>query len=469
MNMYLRVQTTSVLKGEVTPPSSKSESIRGLMFALLSAGESTLINPLDSDDMQDALRVCRALGADVSVEHDRLVMRSGGLCRSSRECTSSRAQRGISCQLEEIPRCARDDVHSRDDVLPQINTGNSGITTRFIMPILGLRQHTEQPILLDCGDQMRARPIHSLVEALRTLGLTIYYVDKEGMLPVTISGQLKGGVTEVDGITSQYISALLIALPCASIDSVVTVKNLHERPYMEMTLKWLQAQHIHYRHERLEDRDVYHIPGNQRYQPRQTVIAGDFSSASYLIAAAVMTPGRVELKGLDMQNPQGDKRLVPILQDMGAAIDITASGLIIEGGRVLQGVSIDANDIPDLLPTLAVIGTYAQGKTHIRNVSQARLKETDRIHSMTEGLTRLGAGIEEYADGMTVYQSLLQGAKVQGYHDHRTVMALAIAGMCAIGVTLIENSEAINKTFPTFISLMQTLGAKMEVTDEHTR
>lgn len=88
---------------------------------------------------------------------------------------------------------------------------------------------------------------------------------------------------------------------------------------------------------------------------------------------------------------------------------------------------------------------------------------------MTEGLTRLGAGIEEYADGMTVYQSLLQGAKVQGYHDHRTVMALAIAGMCAIGVTLIENSEAINKTFPTFISLMQTLGAKMEVTDEHTR
>ena len=130
---------------------------------------------------------------------------------------------------------------------------------------------------------------------------------------------------------------------------------------------------------------------------------------------------------------------------------------------MLKGLIIDANDIPDLLPTLAVIGAYAQGKTDIINVRQARIKETDRIHAMTEGLRRLGARVEEYPDGMTIYQSKLQGAQVKGYGDHRTVMALAVAGLLAEGVTLIEDSSAIDKTFPTFVTWMRALGAKMEV------
>ncbi len=431
--MYLQVQPTPLLHGRVVPPSSKSESIRGMMFALLSPGTSTLINPLNSDDMQDAMRVCCQLGAFVSVTPGRLVMQS----------------KGLPIQTE----------------VKKINTGNSGITTRFIMPILGLRQQTT-PLVIDCGEQMRARPIQSLVHALQTLGMTIQYVDKHGQLPLVISGQLQGGKVEVDGITSQYLSALLIALPCAPMDSQITVKNLHERPYAEMTCQWLQAHQIRCRHDRQATTDIYYIEGNQRYQSLNTVIAGDFSSASYLIAAAASTSGRVELHGLDMQNPQGDKRLVSILQEMGANIGITSSGLIIEGGPILQGISIDANDMPDLLPTLAVIGTHAQGKTEIKNVPQARLKETDRIHSMIDGLTRLGAKIEEYADGMTIYQSSLHGARVKGYDDHRTVMALSVAGLRATGVTVIEDSEAINKTFPTFISMMRSLGARMEVIDE---
>ena len=434
MNIF--VQKTSVLNGKIVAPSSKSQSIRGMMLALLATGESTLINPLDSDDMQHAIAVCRQLGATVLVAEDRLMIRS----------------QGLALQTDTL----------------NLNSGNSGITTRFIMPILGLRQNTDRPIILDCGEQMRARPIQSLVNALRRLGLSIQYLGQEGQLPVRISAQLQGGVAEVDGITSQYLSALLIALPCAPMDSTITVNNLHERPYMEMTLQWLNEQNIQYHHHRTSECDIYHIKGHQTYQAFQQTIAGDFSSASYLIAAAAMTPGCVELSGLDMQDAQGDKRLIPILQAMGADIELTATGLIIQGGRPLTGLHIDANDIPDLLPTLAVIGTYAQGKTNITNVRQARIKETDRIHSMTTGLTRLGAKIEEYSDGMTVHQSQLHGSFVQGYDDHRTVMALAVAGMLATGTTRIDDGEAIHKTFPSFISLMRSLGAKMEMSHDAT-
>lgn len=427
--MVLVVKKTTRLDGIATPPGSKSQSIRGLLLALLAKGTSTLGNVLASEDLRDAMSVCRALGAKITLHDTHCVLNSEGL-----------------------PFLTH---------LPQINTGNSGITTHFIMPILGLRRHADHPVVLDCGEQMRARPIHPLVTALRSLGLKIDYLEQEGRLPVRIQGALNGGCVEVDGLTSQYVSALLMALPCATMDSDVVVYALQERSYMEMTLAWLDAQSIRYEHRHEENLDRFFIQGNQRYQAFEQVISGDFSSASYLIAAAVLIPGRVVLTGLDMQDPQGDKRLVALLQTMGADIKETSSGLVIQGGAALKGMVIDANDIPDLLPTLAVIGTYAEGETSIVNVKHARIKETDRIHSMTEGLRRMGARIDEHPDGMTIYSSALRGVQVKGYDDHRTVMALAVAGMIAEGITLIDDAHAIRKTFPTFVTLMQSLGADL--------
>lgn len=431
--MYLKVHPTHTFNGRIIPPSSKSQSVRGMMFALLAKGTSTLYHPLASDDMEDAIRVCRALGAQVQVQADQLMLHSAGLPLAS-------------------------DASS-------LYTGNSGITTRFILPILGLRSLSDRPIRLDCGDQMRARPIHALIQALRSLGMTIHYESHPNQLPVSISGSLQGGTAEVEGITSQYLSALLIALPCAEKDSVMVVRHLHERPYVQMTLDWLTKHQINYTHEQKGSQDYFYITGKQRYAPFQTEIAGDFSSASYLIAAAVMMPGVVELQGLTMQDPQGDKQLVTILQAMGADIAIQPSGLCIRGGKPLKGISVDANAIPDLLPTLAVIGTYAEGQLDIRNVPQARLKETDRIHSMSEGLQRLGAKVEEFSDGLTVYQSQLKGGSLKGYEDHRTVMALAVAGMLAKEAIVIDTAEAIHKTFPNFVETMNTLGANMEQLD----
>jgi len=427
--MKLIAQQTTTLQGQATIPSSKSQSIRALLFALLAKGESVITNLLMSDDLQDALQVCQSLGAEMTTDADQLTVCS----------------QGLPLQTD----------------IQQLYTGNSGITTRFIMPLLGFRENTQAWIGVDCGEQMRARPIQSLIKALIDLGLHIDYAQKEGVLPINIKGSLQGGETQVDGITSQYLSALLIALPCAPQNSIIHVKDLHERPYIETTLHWLKQQKIKYQHQCLNDMDIYYIQGKQTYQSFHATIGGDFSSASYLIAAASLIPGCVTLHGLDMQEPQGDKRLVSILQEMGADIVVGPHALVIRGGQPLKGVSIDANDIPDLLPTLAVIGTQAAGKTEIYNVEQARLKETDRIHSMTQGLLHLGARVEEQDDAMVVYQSSLRGTQVDGYDDHRTVMALSIAGLLAEGQTVITDGHAINKTFPSFIDKMQAIGANI--------
>lgn len=429
--MNLIVNKTLILNGQVIPPGSKSQSIRAIILASLCQGESALINMLHSDDTQDAINVCRSLGSDISESDHVLTIKSMGL----------------PLKL----------------VSTKIHSGNSGITTHFVMPILGLRQNSDQPIILNCSEQMRARPIKPLVEALINLGLSIKYLENENTLPISISGKLIGGKTYVDGVTSQYLSALLFALPCASSDSEIKVKNLQERPYAEMTLNWLKNQSIEFHHLSTGDIDTFKIKGRQKYKKFYSTISSDFSSASYLIAASVLIPGEVILQGLNMADPQGDKQLVTILQEMGADIVIHPTHLHIRGGNKLSGIKIDANDIPDLLPTLAVIGTYATGRTEICNVAHARIKETDRIQSMANGLSRMGAKIDEKTDGLIIYQSDLQGAQVKGYGDHRTVMALSIAGMIADGTTIIDESEAISKTFPTFINVMQSIGAKMEV------
>lgn len=428
--MKLLVQQTIELSGKVTPPSSKSQCIRGLILASIAAGESYLTNILHSDDSHDAISVCQKLGADMTVTHQSATIKSLGL-----------------------PLQLRTDA---------IYTGNSGITTRFLLPLLGLRQNNHIPIRVDCGEQMRARPIASLVQALNQLGMSVTYLEHENQLPLRVTGELRGGKAEISGVTSQYLSALLMALPCAKDNSEIIVRQLNERPYVEMTLAWLNEQGIDYRHERAENVDTFMLRGGQTYHAFNKQIPGDFSSASYFIAASALIGSEVTIEGLDMNDTQGDKALISLLQKMGADIHIHSTHITIRGGKPLTGITIDANDIPDLLPTLAVVATAASGETRIINVPQARLKETDRIHSMTRGLRQLGASITELEDGMIIQSSTLQGATVDGYGDHRTVMALSLAGMFASGDTYVTDAEAINKTFPNYVTLMQSLGGKIE-------
>lgn len=427
---HLRVTPSATLAGIATPPSSKSQTIRALLFALMAQGKSEIIAPLSpaAEDVAAAIGVIRQAGAQVEIADNRFIINSPGIA---------------ACNAHAI------------------HTGNSGITTRFIMAILGLRKNAT-PLLLDCGSQMQARPNNSLIQALQDLGMSIHSVHADKALPATLSGQLLGGKTTLSGITSQYLSALLMALPMAPHSSTLIIEDLRERPYVAMTLEWLDNQQMIYQHEETDTTDIFTIAGGQNYQPFTTQITGDYSSASYLIAAAVLRGDKVRIENLHQHDTQGDKQLLSILQSMGATIHHSYNSIEIDSCRSLTGCTIDASDIPDLLPTLAVIATQAQGETHLINVPQARLKETDRIQSMSEGLTRMGASIVTTKDSMHIKSSVLKGATVKGYDDHRTVMALAVAGMVAKGETLITDASAINKTFPTFTDTMQSLGAHIE-------
>jgi len=435
--MDLIIKQTSALHGSIIPPGSKSHTIRALMLATLAKGTSTISDALTSQDTEACIKTCEALGASIAV----------------RKKTANSVQLAVVGASTPL-RCRKN----------KINTGNSGITTRFLLPILGLRDQSDtKPITVNCGSQMRQRPIMPLVNALNELGMDIQVHSHKSVWPLRVGGSLRGGRATIEGTTSQYISALLIALPLAPHDSVITVTDLNERPYVEMTTKWLDNHKIAYTWKRGTAYDQFSIRGKQRYRPYSVSIPADFSSASYFLAAAALRNGSVSIKNLDRKDAQGDKQLIPILRSMGTEIKIKKSEIIVRGGKKLRGRKINCNDIPDLVPTLAVLGTQARGATTLYNVAHARLKETDRIAAMAKELSRMGADIRQTKDGLIITQSALKGTTVWGHDDHRTIMALAIAGLCADGVTRVKGAQGIAKTFPQFPELLRSIGGNILV------
>jgi 3-phosphoshikimate 1-carboxyvinyltransferase len=260
-------------------------------------------------------------------------------------------------------------------------------------------------------------------------------------------------------VTSQYLTSLLIALPCAEKDSVIDVPLLNEQPYVTMTLSWLERLGIS-----LENRDYrsFRVPGGQKYPAFKESIAADFSSATFFLVAAAVTGSELILEGLDFDDPQGDKEVVNILREMGAEIRIDGRSLTIKGGE-LRGGTFDLNAIPDALPALSVAACFAHGETRLVNVPQARLKETDRISVMHSELSKLGADIDELPDGLVIRGGTLRGGRVKGHHDHRIVMALAVAGLACEGQVEVDTAEAVSVTFPEFCNLMKNTGADIEI------
>ncbi len=414
----------SNLNGEINIPASKSHTIRAVFIASLADGVSEVINPLESADGLSAVEACRCFGAKIEeLDNKWIVHGTGGNIRAAKKI---------------------------------IDVGNSGTTARFCTGSASLGKDL---ITITGDDQTRKRPMQSLIDALNNLGADIKSIENNGRLPISVKGRLKGGKTEVSGMTSQFISSLLINCPLSDGDSEIHVKDLNEKPYVGMTMWWLNKQGIVYKEENLER---FFIKGKQSYKPFKETVPADFSSATFFLCAGAITNSMITLKGLDMNDTQGDKRVVNILKDMGANINLTEKGIEVKGGN-LRGMEIDMNDIPDALPAMSVVGCIAEGKTILRNVPQARIKETDRIAVMREELSKMGADIEELPDGLIIRKSKLRGAKVSGHSDHRAVMSLSVAGLIAEGRTEIETAEAVNITFPDFIDLMKNSGAKIKL------
>lgn len=337
-----------------------------------------------------------------------------------------------------------------------VDVGNSGTTLYLALAIAALGKGCS----VFSGDaQIRRRSADSLLTALRGLGATAFSTRGNGCAPLVVGGPWKGGRVSLECPTSQYLSALLIAAPLAPQGTVteIDVPLLNERPYIEMTLSYLDRQGIPY--EAALDRSWFRIPGGASYTVVDGPVAGDFSSAAFPACAAIISGGSVDLLGLDPEDTQGDKALFTMLAKMGCELQWTKSGgehrLSLRRGIRFEGAEFDLNDTPDALPALAVSACYAHGETRLVNVANARIKETDRISTMKQELQKLGARIEERPDGLVIHGGPLSGGTVNGHEDHRVVMAMAIAALGASGPVEIEGTQAASVTYPGFLDLLE--------------
>ena len=413
------------LSGSISIPGSKSHTIRAVAIATMADGRSVLHEALDSADTRSALEAARIFGAKVQSSGNTIII--DGIGKKS------------------IPAGSLIDV------------GNSGTTLRIFTALASL---SDVEVKFDGDNSIRQRLMTNLFDALSKLDVTINSTNQK--CPFSITGPISGGKTTVNGLSSQFVTAVLFAAPLAKNDTEIEVVNLHEKPYVQITLDWLDKQGIIYENKGLE---WFKIKGGQYYKPFDERIAADFSSATFALSAAAVTGSEVKILGLDFNDQQGDKKVFEYLEQMGMKINKQPNEVVVEGGN-LHGIEIDMNDTPDALPALAVVGCFAKGTTKLLNVAQARLKECDRISAITKELRKMGADIEELSDGLIIHQSELSGTDVHGYDDHRMVMSLAIAGMAARGNTIIDTAESAKITYPTFIQDMNALGAKITIVEE---
>ena len=409
----------SSLEGTVRIPGSKSHTIRALICALYAHGESVIRDPLISSDTLSGKDMASALGADIAVEKG--VWRVTG--------------RGVN------PSGAAIDV------------GNSGTSLYFGIAAAAL---SDRPVTFTGDEQICRRSAAPLLSALESLGVKVESTN--GCTPLTVTGPIRGGTCEVKAVSSQYLSALLLACPLAENETVIEVPLLNEKPYVEMTLAWLDRCGMRYENRGFSR---FVIPGNQSYEHFDAAVPADFSSAAFFLVAGGISDKGIILEGLDYTDTQGDKRVADILREMGATVDIRNDSIFVKG-PLRNGGTFDLNEIPDCLPILSVAGCFAPGETRLVNVAHARIKETDRIAVMRAELAKLGADIEELPDGLVVRKSALRGGSVEGHGDHRVIMSTAVAGCNASAPVTISGTDAVSVTFPEFRNLAVTLGAAIQ-------
>jgi 3-phosphoshikimate 1-carboxyvinyltransferase len=395
-----------------------------VLLAALADGESVIRNPLVSSDTSAAVRVARSFGADVQGDSVWTIKGRGGV------------------------------LDAPEDV---VDVGNSGTTLYIAMGAASLASgHT-----IFTGDaQIRRRSAGPLLGALQDLGATALSTRGNGCAPLVVGGGLEGGKTNLVCPTSQFLTSLLLCTPLASGDSEIGVSLLYERPYVHITLAWLEGLGVRYEAE--EDLSAFRVPGRQSFPAFERTMPGDFSSATFFLCAAAMAGDEVVLDGLDMADPQGDKAVVEYLREMGAEIEVGNGEIVVNGGN-LRGAELDLNATPDALPAMAVTACFAEGTTRLVNVPQARMKETDRIAVMAMELSKLGARIREQEDGLEIEGGRLRGGSVHGHDDHRVVMSLALAGLKTDEPVDVDTAEAVEVTLPEFPQRMADLGAELEV------
>jgi len=411
----------SELRGRVRVPSSKSYTIRGLMCAALAKGESEIIHPLTSDDTEAAINVLSKMGIGVRQEEDLWQVIGGDFCEPDTD---------LFC-------------------------GESAATLRFMTAICSL---IPGKCRLTSASSLSKRPIKPLLQALRQLGVDCAYRD-EGSSVVVEGGRLKGGTVELPGdISSQFVSALLFISPFAKEGVIIKLTTpLESKPYVLMTLECLQRFGIEV--EASEDFRNFEIL-KQAYKPAKYKIEGDWSSASYLLALGAVC-GEVEVENLNPKSLQGDKVVLDFLRNMGVWVGVNKNSVVVRKSR-LNAIRADLSDCIDLLPTMAVLAAVADGESEFIGIDRARIKESNRVSALREGLERMGIKVREERNKLAVTGSIPKGSVIDSKGDHRIAMAFSILGS-AVGETIIDGAECVSKTFPEFWDILKSIGGEVKI------
>jgi len=411
----------SEVKGKVRAPSSKSYTIRGLLCAALAKGKSELIHPLSSDDTEASIEVLSNIGIRIIKGKNSWQVIGG-------------------------------DFHKPDT---DLFCSESAATLRFMTAICSL---VPGKCRLVAGSSLSRRPVKPLIQALRQLGVNCSCQGE--VAPVIVDGgRLNGGVTELPGIiSSQFISALLFISPLADKGTIIRLTTpLESKPFVLMTLKCLEEFGI--KVEFSSDLGEFEIL-KQTYKPAKYRVEGDWSSASYLLALGAVC-GEVEVENLNPQSWQGDKIILNLLRDMGASVIINKNSVTVSKSR-LNAIRADLSDCIDLLPTMAVLAAAANGVSEFLGIERARLKESNRVSALREGLESMGIKVGEEANRLTIAGAEPRGSVIDTRGDHRIAMAFSILGSVA-GETVIDDAECVSKTYPEFWDILKSMGGKVKI------
>lgn len=410
--------TRSMIDGVIIAPPSKSYTHRALVCSALAEGRSTIHSPLICDDTEATLESLKKLGT-------------------------------------QIRRSEAIDVSGRDLREADLFCRESGTTMRFMTAVCSL---IDGRSVLTGGQSLLRRPVAGLVDAVRQLGAKCRC--QNGFPPVTVEGPLKGGKAEIQGdVTSQYISALLLAAPLAERQVSVRVTSpLQSRKYVLMTIRTQKQFGIAV--ETSAELDNFRVD-TQMYGPTDFGVEGDWSAASLLLVAGALA-GRIEVAGVSLNSLQPDAAILSVLQAMGLNARVANKTITIEKSE-LSAVNCDVSQSPDLFPAVAALCASANGVSRITGITRLRRKESDRVSVMREGLAAMGVRTRENGEALLVEGGKPSAAMIDPKNDHRIAMAFALLALTANGKSVIKGAECVSKSFPTFWNSIKSIGAKVEM------
>ncbi len=421
--MIATVRPSSV-SGTLRAPRSKSDMQRACAAALLHQGVTHIVDPGKSNDDLAALDVISKLGAEVSVQDNVVVVKSEG-------------------------------VHP---FFNEINCGESGLGIRMFTPIAAL---SAKELTINGTGSLMTRPMHFFDAIFPQLGIGIH--SNDGKLPLVIKGPMHPGSIEVDGsLSSQFLTGLLMAYSAAGASDVtITVKDLKSKPYIDLTLGVLKSFGM--KVPIVKDYETFSFSANEHVQPVGEIsyrVEGDWSGAAFLFVAGAIA-GDISIQGMRADSVQADMKILEAIKDAGAKLRFE-DGVYHVGPADLSAFQFDATECPDLFPPLVALAAYCTGNTVIKGALRLTHKESNRALTLQDVFGKMGVQIELDGDLMVVHGNRnLKGAKVHSHHDHRIAMAAAVAALGADGDVLIEEAEAINKSYPDFYEHLKALGTSI--------